>query len=411
MTSTPDLARQEPEIGRFRGPRTRGRSMAYREGNSQDALVENHYNDRGSIDPPRRNHDAPPKARPWIDGPGDSDRWPRCFPTTRRTTPGRTVPSDNHRNTRPVLLLGAKGQIGRAVLESLASLGEVVATARAPADVPRAGRWIALDVTDLAALRRAVREVQPAVLVNAAAYTAVDRAETEVDQATLVNAEVPGVLAEEALRLGATLVHYSTDYVFDGAGTRPWREDDPPRPLSAYGRSKLAGEEAIRASGAAHVILRASWVYAPHGHNFVNTMLSLGATRAELRVVDDQIGAPTPAALIAAATTRILESLRAAPSDQMRDLSGTLHVCCAGETSWHGFAEEIFRLARAAGLPLKVEHVAPISTTEYPTAAQRPHNSRLDCALAAERFGIRLPGWRAALVAEFPAIAARAREG
>lgn len=286
----------------------------------------------------------------------------------------------------------------------LSRLGPLVATARAPGQTAEAGATIGLDVTDLAALRQVVRDVRPSIVINAAAYTAVDRAETEQDTASQVNGVVPGVLAEEARAIGAALVHFSTDYVFDGSGTRPWREDDLVGPLNMYGRTKLQGEEAIRASGAAHLILRISWIYAPHGANFVRTMLKRGRERAELRVVDDQIGAPTPASCVAAATAQIVARASAGPVEFFNEQGGTVHLPCAGETSWHGFAEEIFRLARAAGLPLIVEHVTPIPTSEYPTPARRPLNSRLDGARAAERFDVRLPDWRTALAAAFPAI-------
>jgi len=312
-----------------------------------------------------------------------------------------------HRSPLRILVVGATGQVGRELLGVLAPLGELIATARTPTNFTAAVPCRRLDVTDLDAVRRTVREVRPTVIVNAVAYTAVDFAESETELAMTINGVVPGVLAEEARRIDAAVVHYSTDYVFDGSGTRAWREEDRPHPLNAYGRTKLAGEEAIRASGAAHAILRISWIYAAHGQNFVKTMLKLGGERTELRVVDDQIGSPTPAALVAAATSHVLSQASESPAALLRERGGTIHVPCAGETSWHGFAEEIFRLARAAGLPLRVQRVVPITTADFPTPARRPHNSRLDGTLAAERFGLRLPDWRAALAAEFPAILSR----
>ncbi len=312
------------------------------------------------------------------------------------------------RQPQRLLVIGSTGQVGLELLRTLAPLGEVVGTARS-SSAPSAGDFRQLDVTDLAAVRQTVRDVRPTVIVNAAAYTAVDRAESEPELAMAVNAHVPGVLAEEARRLSAALVHYSTDYVFDGSGSRPWREADSTCPLGVYGSTKLAGEEAVRAAGAAHVILRISWIYAPHGHNFVKTMLKLGADRPELRVVADQIGAPTPASRVAGATAQILSEVTASTTELFQQHGGTFHVPTAGATSWHGFAEEIFRLGRTAGLPLLVERVVPIVTTDYPTPARRPRNSRLDGRLAAERFGIRLPDWREALASEFPAICAAQR--
>ena len=309
------------------------------------------------------------------------------------------------RNHPRILLTGATGQVGRELLPALAPLGELVATARSRA--PGTADWAVLDVTDVEALRKTVRDLQPDVIVNAAAYTAVDRAESEPNEALAANGIAPGVLADEARRIDAWLVHYSTDYVFDGRGARPWREEDAPAPLSVYGKTKLAGEEAIRASGARHLILRISWIYAAHGKNFVTTMLRLAAEKTELRVVDDQIGAPTPASLVAAATAHVLRTANGSPGALAANRGGIIHLACAGETSWRGFAEEIFRLARVAGLPLAVKHVAPITTAEYPTPARRPLNSRLDCARAAARFGLRLSDWREALAAEFPAILAQ----
>jgi dTDP-4-dehydrorhamnose reductase len=312
----------------------------------------------------------------------------------------------SHKLPQRILLVGSTGQVGRELLTTLAPLGPITATARTPANGAGATNCVSLDVTDLEAVRHTVRNVRPTTIVNAAAYTAVDRAESEADLAHTINSLVPGVLAEEAQKLGAAVVHYSTDYVFDGSGTRPWREDDETNPLSTYGRTKLVGEDAIRTTGVAHLILRISWIYAPHGHNFVKTMLRLGTERTELRVVADQIGAPTSAARVAAATAHILGLAGASSAAYLREHGGTFHTPCTGETSWHGFATEIFGLVRAAGVSLRVEKVLPITTAEYPTPAQRPRNSRLDGTLARERFGLQMPDWRTALATEFPKILA-----
>ncbi len=312
--------------------------------------------------------------------------------------------SNRHEPSERLLIVGATGQVGRALMSACSAWPEIFVTARNPVDAPATIRCLSLDAADVHAVRSVVREVRPTTIINAAAYTAVDRAESEPDLAMTVNAALPGVLAEEARRIAAAVIHYSTDYVFDGSGTRPWREDDAVGPLNAYGRSKLAGEQAIQASGAAHLILRISWIYAPQGQNFVRTMLRLGRERSELRVVADQWGAPTPAALVAQATAQVLAAAGNSPTTFFAEQGGIVHLPCAGETSWHGFAKEIFRLAKNAGLPLRVERVTPIATAEYPTPAARPLNSRLDGTRAKERYGIRLPDWKAALAAEFPQI-------
>jgi dTDP-4-dehydrorhamnose reductase len=308
-----------------------------------------------------------------------------------------SLPTRSAAQARPrILLVGATGQVGYELLRTLQPLCEVIATGR-PRDSRPLPSLVPLDLSDPDAVRETVRRVAPQLIVSAAAYTAVDRAEQEHDLAMAVNAAAPAILAEEARRAGAAIVHFSTDYVFDGSGTRPWREEDPTGPLNAYGRSKLAGEEAIRASGVAHLILRTSWVYAARGRNFVRTMLRLGQERPELRVVADQHGAPTSARMIADVTGQVLAQAGGDFTGFLSERGGTVHLCCQGETTWHGFASATFELWRERGLPLAVQKVVPIHTEEYPTPARRPTNSRLDCGRLRERFGLSPPGWREAL--------------
>jgi dTDP-4-dehydrorhamnose reductase len=269
-----------------------------------------------------------------------------------------------------ILLTGRTGQVGWELAPRLAPLGEVTALDR-----------LAVDLANPGAIRARVREHRPDVIVNAAAYTAVDRAESEPGRAGAINALGPAVLAEEAKTFGALLIHYSTDYVFDGTKPVPYTEDDEPNPLNVYGRTKLEGERAIRASGCRHLILRTSWVYASRGHNFLLTMLRLGAERPELRVVDDQRGAPTWARDIAAATVRLL----AQPPE------GLFHLTAAGETTWHGFACEIMRLAGLAPV------VHRIRSAEYPTPAQRPANSLLANGRLQAAAEVVMPPWEESL--------------
>jgi dTDP-4-dehydrorhamnose reductase len=291
---------------------------------------------------------------------------------------------------RPIFLVtGAGGQVGHALLKVLPELGDVVAT-----DVGNAPNVRQVDFTDASALVDLVRAVKPSVIINPAAYTAVDKAEAEAELAHKINAVAPGVLAAEAKRLGVPLIHYSTDYVFDGSGSAPRREDASTGPLSVYGRSKLDGELAITASGANHVILRTSWVFSEHGHNFVKTMLKLGAEREELKIVADQIGAPTSAAFLADMTVTVIKQGMAAGFSAK---SGTYHLACAGETSWHGFASEVFRQGRERGATLKVQRIEPIPTEAYPTPARRPKNSRLDCTKFERAFAVGRPTWHQAL--------------
>ena len=283
-----------------------------------------------------------------------------------------------------ILLLGANGQVGWELQRSLAPLGEVVALDR---DTPEP-----LDLAQTDDLPALVRRHAPDVIVNAAAHTAVDKAESEPDFARALNATAPGVLAREAAARGALLVHYSTDYVFDGSGDRPRVEDAPTGPLSVYGQTKLEGEQAIRDSGAQHLILRTSWVYGLHGQNFPKTMLRLAQERDTLRVIDDQIGAPTGADLLADVTAHALRATRADAAP-----GGTYHVAPGGEVSWYGLAGFCIDTARALrpDLPWRVQRIEPIPTRDYPTPARRPLNSRLDTRRLRAAFGLQLPAWHA----------------
>jgi dTDP-4-dehydrorhamnose reductase len=284
-----------------------------------------------------------------------------------------------------VLLLGANGQLGQELLKALAPQGPIVASTRTGRLVDGTSCEVA-DFGDPATLDKVLDRVRPDVVVNAAAYTAVDRAEQDRDAAFRINAEAPGVIARWCAVAGVPLVHYSTDYVFDGQGSRPYREEDPTAPLGVYGESKLAGEDAVRAAGGRHLIFRTAWVYAPHSANFLRTMLRVGAERDLLRVVADQVGTPTPAALIADVTANVLQ--------HPGNLSGTWHLTAQGETSWHGFAEAIFAEAVAQGKLARAPTVEAITTAEYPTPAKRPAYSHLDVARIQSDFGIVLPGWQ-----------------
>lgn len=302
-----------------------------------------------------------------------------------------------------LLVVGGNGQVGRELRRSLRTLGEVVATTRG-GTLDDGGACVAGDLADPAALAARVRELAPAAVVNAAAFTAVDEAEGDADAAFLANAEAPGALARACAAAAIPLVHYSTDYVFDGRGTRPYREDDPTAPLGVYGASKLAGEEAVRAAGGRGMVFRTAWVYAAHGHNFLRTMLRAGAERGELRVVADQAGTPTPAALVADVTAIALSKALAGQAPG----AGTWHLVADGHTTWHGFAEAIFAEAVAAGLLPKAPRVLPISSAEYPTPAKRPSYSCLDTTGLRRDFGVVLPDWREGLrrvIAEIAAVA------
>lgn len=295
-----------------------------------------------------------------------------------------------------ILLLGATGQVGHELRRSLAPLGEVVATTRS-GELAGAGACEVADFDQPGTLAALVERVAPTVVVNAAAYTAVDRAEDDVDAAHRANAVAPGVLATACAGCDIPFVHFSTDYVFDGQGTRPYTEDDPTSPLGIYGASKLAGEDAVRASGASHVILRTAWVYGVHGHNFLKTMLRLGAERDELRVVADQRGTPTPAFLIADVTAALLA--------QPRLVDGTFHLTAGGETSWHGFAEAIMSGAVSRGLLARAPAITAITTPEFPTRARRPAYSRLDTRRIEQALGAPLPDWQRGLAAVLDELA------
>lgn len=289
-----------------------------------------------------------------------------------------------------ILLLGKNGQVGWELQRSLSVLGEVVALDRHGHD------GLCGDLSDLDGLAQTVRQVRPQVIVNAAAHTAVDKAESEPELARLLNAQAPGVLAHEAQQLGAWLVHYSTDYVFDGSGEQPWDEDDMPAPLSVYGRTKLEGEQQILQGGCRHLIFRTSWVYGARGGNFAKTMLRLAREREQLNVIDDQTGAPTGADLLADVTAHALRQVLPAVGHNYLAQSGVYHLAAGGETSWHGYARFVLETARQAGVELKVQphQVQPIPSSAYPTPARRPHNSRLDTSKLRSTFGLALPSWQ-----------------
>lgn len=282
-----------------------------------------------------------------------------------------------------ILLLGKNGQVGWELQRSLAPLGKLVALDREDEN------GLCGDLADLNGLRLTIQRVRPDVIVNAAAYTAVDKAESETAKALQINHEAPQFLAKEMNRLNGWLVHYSTDYVFDGSGDKPWRESDVTAPLSIYGKSKLLGEQAIQASGCKHLIFRTSWVYGAHGNNFAKTMLRLAGERDHLKVIDDQIGAPTGADLLADITAHALHRAVTLPS-----LAGLYHLTSAGETSWYDYARFIVTGALNHGVKLKVQDISPISTSEYQTSAQRPRNSRLDTGKLTHSFGLHLPTWQ-----------------
>jgi dTDP-4-dehydrorhamnose reductase len=295
-----------------------------------------------------------------------------------------------------ILLLGSDGQVGWELQRSLAVVGDVVALCRHADKNPQG---LCGDLTQLDALAHTVQVVAPNIIVNAAAHTAVDRAESEPDLARTVNALAPGVLATQAHRLGAWLVHYSTDYVFDGSGSRPWQESDATGPLSVYGTTKLEGEQAIASECARHLILRTSWVYGARGGNFAKTMLRLAQQREILQIIDDQIGAPTGADLLADVTAHAIRRLTG--TDTLASAGGALggiyHLAASGHTSWYGYAKHVFAQALAINpaLQLVAKEINPVPTTSFPTPARRPHNSRLDTTKFQSAFGLQLPHWQA----------------
>ncbi len=283
-----------------------------------------------------------------------------------------------------ILLLGKNGQLGWELQRSLAPLGELVAPDRHSTD-------LCGDLTDLQGLAETVRRLKPDLIVNAAAHTAVDKAESEPALTRLINATAPGVLAQEAQKLGAWLVHYSTDYVFDGSGTQPWQESDTPAPLNIYGQTKLEGERLIAAHGPRHLIFRTSWVYAARGGNFAKTMLRLVQERERLNVINDQFGAPTGADLLADVTAHAIRHVQQQPHD-----AGLYHLAAGGETTWHGYTKHVIAQSLRAQPATKIiaTEINAVASSAFPSAARRPHNSRLSTAKLQTTFGLSLPHWQ-----------------
>jgi dTDP-4-dehydrorhamnose reductase len=292
-----------------------------------------------------------------------------------------------------ILLLGKNGQVGQALQRTLAHLGELVALDRTQGSDGLCG-----DLSQPECLAATIRQLRPDVIVNAAAYTAVDKAESEPEQARLINAHAPEVLAREAEALGAWLVHFSTDYVFNGSGDAPWQETDATAPLNVYGQTKLEGELRVQAAGTRHLMFRTSWVYAAHGSNFAKTLLKLAQERERLTVINDQWGAPTGAELIASVTAAAVQKVfEEANQDAKRDaLAGIYHLVAAGETNWHAYASHVISQAKALrpDLPWAVQEIAPVPSSAFATAARRPHNSRLDTHKLQAVFGISMPDWQ-----------------
>ncbi len=285
-----------------------------------------------------------------------------------------------------ILLLGKNGQVGWELQRALAPLGDVIA-------LDRHSTTHCGDLSNPEGIAQTVRDTQPDVIVNAAAYTAVDKAESDRENATLINVTSVEALARAAHSVNALLVHYSTDYVFDGSGDRPWKEDDATAPLNTYGKTKLQGEEAITANTAKFLILRTSWVYAAKGNNFAKTMIRLAQERETLSVLNDQFGAPTGAALIADSTVHAIKATLSQP-----EKAGIYHLIASGETTWHAYASLVIDYVRQKGLPLKVTAINTVETTAFPTPAKRPHNSRLNTEKFTTAFGLTLPEWQQGVV-------------
>ena len=303
-----------------------------------------------------------------------------------------------------ILVLGATGQVGFELMRALGAPDEIVPAALG-GELVDGTQCLDVDFTNSASLAGVLDAVGPDLIVNAAAYTAVDRAEDEPDLADRINHRAVAEIGAWAAVHGARVVHYSTDYVFDGAATRPYREDDPTAPLGAYGRTKLAGEDAMRASNARHAILRTAWVYGAHGHNFALTMLRLAGERDELRVVDDQAGAPTTARLIAQTTASVVRAWQANDA-----VGGIYHVTAAGSCSWYAFAEAILMGGVERGLVARMPRIVPITTAEFPTRARRPAYSVLDCGRLETAFGLQLPSWQTGLAGVLDELAAARKD-
>ena len=287
-----------------------------------------------------------------------------------------------------IVLFGKSGQVGWELQRALAPLGHVIALDRHGCHLPD-GTFLCGDLTHIEGMRATIRATRPDVIVNAAAYTAVDKAESEQELAQLINGLAPQLMAEEMLKLGGWLVHYSTDYVFNGEGDTPWRETDATSPVNYYGHSKLQGEKAIQQTGCKHLIFRTSWVYGTHGNNFAKTILRLAKERDSLNIINDQFGAPTGAELLADVTAHALRSALSNPA-----LAGLYHLAAAGTTSWHDYASFVIAQARTNNTALRVETVHPIPTLAFPTPAKRPHNSRLDTSKLCHNFTLQMPCWQ-----------------
>ena len=290
-----------------------------------------------------------------------------------------------------ILLIGATGQVGWDLQRTLMTCGEVIPAGRKASNVD-----LRMDLAQPDTIRHTIREVKPDLIVNSAAYTAVDKAESEPELAMAINGIAPGAIAAQAKQIGAGMIHYSTDYVFDGTSQTAYTEEDEPHPQNIYGKTKLAGEQAIQAVGIPHLILRTSWVYGLRGKNFMLTMLRLAQEREELRVVDDQIGTPNWSRIIAEATTKILKYFSPNSSDLFATKSGIYHLSASGHTSWYGFAKAIFALS-SESTEIKLKKLQAISSSEYPTAAKRPTNSQLNAQKLSDVFGLTLPAWEESL--------------